>query len=162
MLQKLSHYGIKGIELDLFQSFLNNRTQIVEIDGIVSEILISNKYSVIQGSKLSLLLHTTYTNKIPILHNIMNNPIFQDIRNKATPKNIYRGIMQINIQCVDDSTAMIAGCDSVEFPLYINNFSLLLEYFYNANKLFINPDKSKIMVNTKIGTRITQKILYWR
>ena len=67
LLLKLQHYGIREGELKLFQYFLENIPQYVEIDCISYFILLSDKCSVIQGPKLSSLLYIINTNKIPIL-----------------------------------------------------------------------------------------------
>ena len=59
LLCKLEHYGVRGICLDLFKSYLLNRQQCTEIDGIISDIENTN-YGVPQGSILGPLLFLLY------------------------------------------------------------------------------------------------------
>merc|ERR1712082_196397 len=62
LLDKLEHYGVRGDTLELFTSYLTQRTQYVEIDTHTSNTLKSPQCSVIQGSKLSGTLYTTFGN----------------------------------------------------------------------------------------------------
>ena len=75
LLAKLEYYGIRGNALDIFTSYLTNRKQFVEIDTKRSRLRKSLDCSVIQGSKLSGLLYTLYTNEIPQLHSLMHKDI---------------------------------------------------------------------------------------
>ena len=62
LLFNIEYYGIRGDALDIFTSYLTNRQQFVEIDTHRSQLRKSLNCSVIQGSKLSELLYTLYTN----------------------------------------------------------------------------------------------------
>ena len=55
LLDKLIHYGINGIHIQLLESYLTNRTQYVEIDNVKSTIL-NIKTGVPQGSIIGPLL----------------------------------------------------------------------------------------------------------
>ena len=104
--------------------------------------------SVIQGSKMSGLLYTIYTNEIPLLHKIMNTYLFTKLTGKPQI-NTNNKITHDTINFVDDSTNIIS---TTEIPLmqdYINSFYLLLESVYNVNKLVINKDKTELMVVCK-------------
>ena len=58
-------------------------------------------------------------------------------------------IDQTTVNYVDDSTGMISSKDGNTLQKYINDYFLLLERFYNISKLFINCDKSKLLLTCK-------------
>ncbi len=64
--QKLKYYGIKGINLELFQNYLTQRKQYVDFDNTKSDMLNIN-IGVPQGSILGSLLLIIYINDVKSL-----------------------------------------------------------------------------------------------
>ena len=63
LLQKLNYYGIKSVELKLFQDYLQNRTQYVSYDETNSDMYCIST-GVPQGSILGSLLFIMYINDL--------------------------------------------------------------------------------------------------
>ena len=65
LLVKLSLYGIRGVELEWFRSYLNGRQQCFKVNGHISKIE-SIRYGVPQGCCLGPLLFLMYINDLPL------------------------------------------------------------------------------------------------
>ena len=63
LLEKLDHYGIRGISNDWFRSYLSDRSQFVSINGFSSDYK-TIKYGVTQGSALGPLLLLIFINDL--------------------------------------------------------------------------------------------------
>ena len=77
LLHKLRFYGLDGSTLLLFESYLSNRRQYVEIDEMQSETL-PVKIGVSQGSILGPLLFTIYINDFPHVSSIFKFIMYAD------------------------------------------------------------------------------------
>ena len=80
MLNKLNHYGIRGIVNDWFSSYLFKRTQTTEINSFISDKEIV-PCGVPQGSVLGPLLFLIFINDIPNSSQKLNFVLFADDTN---------------------------------------------------------------------------------
>ena len=115
----------------------------------------SNNCSVIQGSKLSGILYTIFTNEIPMIHTLMNDEIFTTITGNPTIDT--KEIEHLTVNFVDDSTNLIISKDRTKLQTYLNNFYILLQKVYHTNKLIINQEKTELMIICKNKDRKTTK-----
>ena len=92
LLEKIQHYGIKGIAHKWFKSYLENRKQFLSVSGAESE-LASVNYSVPQGSAFGPLLLLIYIND---LHYVIKASCPLHFAADSCLLNIQGSIKQIN------------------------------------------------------------------
>ena len=76
LIRKLEFYGVHKNTLELIESYLTDCKQYTELQNKQSNMVESLPCSVVQGSKLSSFMYTIYTNEIPLIHQLLKNPIW--------------------------------------------------------------------------------------
>ena len=133
LLQKLHTYGIRGIALDLFESYLKNRKHYPVVHGVSSGMEIVT-CGVPQGSTLGPLLFILYMNDLPLNTNI-----------------------EVNL-FADDTNLIMSGSDAKQLEMDINNELANVDNWMRKNKLSINFSKVKYMLISRKKEKFQFKI----
>ena len=123
LLQKLHYYGIRGLPLHWFKSYLSDRQQTVTINNVFSSYR-SIECGVPQGSILGPILFLLYINDI-----IHSTDTF-DFRLFADDTNMFKFIKDTNVVNLDQINA--------DFQKTCN--------WCSANKLTVNVEKTNFML----------------
>ena len=119
LISKLEHYGVRGIPLRWFESYLSNRQQYVEFNGVSSESC-EIKCGVPQGSILGPLLFLLYINDLCNVSKVLDFILF-----------------------ADDTNIFFSHKDFDLLPGILNSEMLKLIHWCRENKLSINFKKIK-------------------
>ena len=122
LISKLEHYGVRGTSLRGFESYLSNRQQYVEFNGVSSESC-EIKCGVPQGSILGPLLFLLYINDLCNVSKVVDFLLF-----------------------ADDTNIFFSHKDFNLLPGILNSEMLKLTQWCRANKLSINFKKSNLTV----------------
>ena len=122
LIEKLSHYGIRGRAQNLLTSYLTNRKQYVQIDNIKSKTR-TISCGVPQGSVLGPLLFLLFINDIPNCCPTGNFRIFAD------DTNVY-------YKCKSSNDIVTQG----------QNIMTSLNSWFNDNKMTLNTDKTSFTI----------------
>ena len=147
LLSKLDHYGIQGTSNSLFKTYLSNRTQQTEINGVLSEKGII-KHGVPQGSVLGPLLFLLYINDISKSSHLLKFFLF-----------------------ADDTTVFYSDQTNEDTETILNRELSKVSDWLAANKLSLNVKKSNFLhfhhgrckkptINLKLNeTKVDEKVV---
>ena len=124
LLKKLAHYGIRGIALQWFKSYLSDRRQCTSIGDTLSDADLI-KCGVPQGSVLGPLLFLLYIN---------------DITNSSS---IFKFIL-----FADDTSLFFSHKNNPNVEDILNNELGKVASWLSANKLSLNVGKSNLLIFT--------------
>ena len=136
LLDKLFHYGVRGIALDWFQNYLTDRKQFTNFSNAKSEYK-NIVCGVPQGSILGPLLFLIYINDLSTVSDALFTILF-----------------------ADDTSIFVRGKDFDNLINLLNNELSLITTWLSANKLSLNIKKTHYMVFTRKNIHSTDhKIL---
>ena len=122
LLQKLQHYGIRGIAYEWVKSYLDNRKQFVSFSGYKSPLNIIN-CGVPQGSILGPLLFLLYINDLP-----------------SIAKNLFMCMF------ADDTNVFLTGKNLINLEKTMNDELSLMSDWLVSNRLSLNINKTHFMI----------------
>ncbi|CAB3985200.1 Hypothetical predicted protein [Paramuricea clavata] len=122
LLSKLGCYGIRGLALSWFQSYLSNRKQICKVNNSLSTFQ-NITCGIPQGSNLGPLLFTIYINDLPNSLEITEPAMF-----------------------ADDTSLTATGESSFEIEYKLGVEIQNVKTWLDANKLTLNEEKPEYML----------------
>ena len=136
LINKLKWYGVNGVVLDWFKSYLENRSQRVKFNGMLSDS-INVELGVPQGSLLGPLLFLIFIN---------------DIVESASENCEIRLF-------ADDAVIYVTGYSSREINDKLNKQMDKIDKWVQINKLCVNVGKTKVMLVRGIRKKVCEDII---
>ena len=131
LLQKMERYGIRGVPLQFFASYLTNRQQYVQMGNTVSSKQ-TMTYGIPQGSSLGPVLFLIYINDLPNCSNALTFRIF-----------------------ADDTNVFASACDLKVLEKTVNSELKKVKIWCDVNRLSINFSKTNFVIIKSKRKKIT-------
>ena len=180
LLRKLKLYNLSNSTLDMIQSFLSDRHQIVSVNTVESSFL-EQKFGVPQGSILGPLLFSLYINDLPLSISNSLCEMFADDTSLQTRHSELNGVskqLQKNVNELIDWTELNhmalnsqkTKCMLVTTyqkrhtltsslpPIYIGNNKIDEVKYHTILGVTIQNDLSWTIYLDKLSTRVSQKV----
>ena len=135
LINKLEHYGIRGVGSDWFRSYLSNRKQYVSVNGKVSEQK-PVTHGVPQGSVSGPLLFLIYINDLPSVSKVLSFYLF-----------------------ADDTNIYFKSFDIVHLQKVMNRELRKVRKWLDANHLALNIDKTNFVIFHSPQKKITEPVI---
>ena len=119
-------YGVRGLPLELFKSYLQNRYQAVKINNTISDFKLINA-GIPQGSVLGPILYLIYVNELPYISDQFSTCLF-----------------------ADDTTLIFESENKYDLFNKCDSGVNLFFQWCCANRLFINTSKANLMLFSSI------------
>ena len=135
LLKKLEHYGVTGIPLQWFESYLSSREQYVSVNGHASDKLVI-KHGVPQGSVLGPLQFLLYINDLPTVSKKLTFYLF-----------------------ADDTNIYFQSSDLMHLQKTINKELHKVRKWLESNRLALNIDKTNFILFHSAAHKLTEHIV---
>ena len=135
LLRKLEHYGIRGIPLQWFHSYLSNRKQYVSVNGFSSDEL-NIIHGVPQGSVLGPLLFLIFINDLPNISKHLTFYLF-----------------------ADDTNIYYESSNLLHIQEIVNRELRRVRKWLEANRLALNIDKTNFVIFHSQQRKIADQIV---
>ena len=156
LLNKLYHYGIRGIAHDWIKSYLMNREQFVHIRGKNSTTKVL-EYGVPQGSILGPLLFVIYINDIPEIQRFATFILYADDANIIiTGKNMYE--IEEKFHKLSSALVKWVSCNGLSLNIKKTNY-MIFSHKNGEHEYTFEPKIDNIKIEEKKSARFLGVIL---
>ena len=122
LISKLEHYGVRGVPLNLFESYLENRKQFISVNNVNSDIF-PIEYVVTQSSVLGPLPFLIYIND---LNNAVEVAVVHPFANDTNVLHLTKFLKDINRKINFDLKKIVMWLRGNKIPLNEDQTELVL------------------------------------